>query len=356
MSGPWTVVSTTGNKAKLKNTVDGKEYQIEGHILCPPGSHDLEVPAFDNKAFEKDDEEPLSIGQICQAPEDQGQAVLRRRGQKFILRKGEHVAYTTTSRKICLIGRVIAIHEADQTVVVQRYHPEAGGLRVHWKPLFRKQSNVPEAPVKEDFDGTEPVKDTLTVKQLVTKADLNADGVLGAAAARRLDRSNYRLAEEVQTDPVLTMRENPPCHNLRGESIAAAYEELVRLVESTDLVRGDSGAGEPPPACLATQDSILKFSSTEMIQKSAQLGHCDYLEIFEGHGAFGSQLRKSGVTVGVGIDRKIASYGKSWELADPRDQERLAYLIVFCLRPLATHWGTPCKNVPNWKSRRRPSD
>ena len=49
---------------------------------------------------------------------------------------------------------------------------------------------------EESFSHSDrPSLDVVTIKRLITKLDINADGVLDAAGARRLDKGGYRLSE-----------------------------------------------------------------------------------------------------------------------------------------------------------------
>ena len=86
------------------------------------------------------------------------------------------------------------------------------------------------AAKEETFSETaEACVETVLAKQVVTKLELDQGGVLGAAAARRLDKSRYRLSEEGATvsvqEPVSFLKES-----------AARLEEFIQLVHDAPRV------------------------------------------------------------------------------------------------------------------------
>ena len=44
-------------------------------------------------------------------------------------------------------------------------------------------------------EGSRPSIETVSVKEVITKVDLNRDGVLAASSARKLDKAGYLLQE-----------------------------------------------------------------------------------------------------------------------------------------------------------------
>ena len=44
-------------------------------------------------------------------------------------------------------------------------------------------------------EGSRPALETVSVKEVITKVDLNKDGVLAASSARKLDKAGYSLQE-----------------------------------------------------------------------------------------------------------------------------------------------------------------
>jgi hypothetical protein len=231
LSGPWVVVELKGNKALLRSSEAGPEKprdvwaHLEDCIVCPPDTTEVEAIPIE---FEADDGEAKSVGQILQLPDkDKHEAfTLQRRGKAYVLRVGEHVAYSLGYRKQCHVGRVLKVIHSDNSVVVHRFRPVVGGFRVSWRPVYWTSER------EETFEqNADPCTETVTAKQLVTKLDLDKGGVIGAAAARRLDRSQYRLSEEGAA--VRGLQEVSPT-----EDAALRLEEFVRLVQTAPVVSG----------------------------------------------------------------------------------------------------------------------
>ena len=75
-------------------------------------------------------------------------------------------------------------------MTLRKYGARTGGLRVRWAPVYLTREG------EESFEHSDrPSLDVVTIKRLITKLDINADGVLDAAGARRLDKGGYRLSE-----------------------------------------------------------------------------------------------------------------------------------------------------------------
>jgi hypothetical protein len=52
-----------------------------------------------------------------------------------------------------------------------------------------------------------------------------------------------------------------------------------------------------------------------------------------------------GLVTGLGLDRDLVSYGRAWNLEKEEDQNLVAKMICWALRPKAVHCGTPCTHM-----------
>ena len=93
-------------------------------------------------------------------------------------------------KKKCKIGLVWQVHQPDQEITVQKHLPVSDGrLRVKWQPVFWQDG------MEVLGSGEKPSLERIHIRKVVTLVQLH-NGVLGHAAARRLDKSDYRLDEE----------------------------------------------------------------------------------------------------------------------------------------------------------------
>ena len=72
--------------------------------------------------------------------------------------------------------------EARARIGVHRYVPDASGLRVKWRLGF-----MDEEGKLTSGNGARPCVESVTVKEIISKVDINKDGVLAAASARKLE-------------------------------------------------------------------------------------------------------------------------------------------------------------------------
>ena len=108
-----------------------------------------------------------------------------------MLRLGDRVAYQGArgGPKVCRLGKVTQIDQARAQIGVHRYLPEAGGEdQVVLAYLDESGSLTPH-------DSTRPAHESISVKDVICKVDVNRDGVLAAASARKLDKGGYSLQE-----------------------------------------------------------------------------------------------------------------------------------------------------------------
>ena len=233
-----------------------------------------------------------------------------------MIRLGDMMAYQSGERdaKVCKVGRTVAVAAGEGTVTLHKYGARTGGLRVRWAPVYLTREG------EESFSHSDrPSLDVVTIKRLITKLDINADGVLDAAGARRLDKGGYRLSEST----LLT-------HD-RGEVAGSALraDSVLKTVE-------DGRWGLLAKMGLAPDDG------EKGLQRWLSSGdRVDFLEIFSGVARLSAAARGLNLSVAPSVDRKRISYGQRWDLSDRSCQARLAYLFK-CLNPRSSHWGTPC--------------
>ena len=82
-----------------------------------------------------------------------------------------------------------AVSGAEATVIVHRYRPVTDfHLRLYWKPVYV------EGGIEAHGSGSNPSTETVPVKRVLFPVQLH-DGVLGHAAARRLDHAGFRYEQ-----------------------------------------------------------------------------------------------------------------------------------------------------------------
>ena len=181
LTGPWRVVDVRGHRLTLEPAPDPSGGTLSADcILVPP---DAEGPRAEHPVvFEDEDEqhpERPSLGQQVAGEAKQLEFTLTRRGRHFVLRLGDRVAYRGAhgGPKVCRLGKVTQVDQARAQIGVHRYLPEdeTGSLTSH--------------------EGTRPAHESISVKDVVCKVDVNRDGVLAAASARKLDKGGYSLQE-----------------------------------------------------------------------------------------------------------------------------------------------------------------
>ena len=94
--------------------------------------------------------------------------------------------------KVCRLGKVTQVDQARAQIGVHRYLPEAGGVRIKWVLAYLDESGS-----LTTHEGTRPAHESISVKDVICKVDVNRDGVLAAASARKLDKGGYSLQEQV---------------------------------------------------------------------------------------------------------------------------------------------------------------
>ena len=326
LTGPWQVISLEGNRLVLRlvaPTPSSSATQREVHahaedvVLLPKTQEfdmDPEGPPEPVRFEESTEDGPRSLTDMRSKP--QSEFTVSRRGRPYVIRLGDMMAYQSGERdaKVCKVGRTVAVAAGEGTVTLHKYGARTGGLRVRWAPVYLTREG------EESFSHSDrPSLDVVTIKRLITKLDINADGVLDAAGARRLDKGGYGLSEST----LLT-------HD-RGEVAGSALraDSVLKTVE-------DGRWGLLAKMGLALDDG------ERGLQRWLSSGdRVDFLEIFSGVARLSAAARGLNLSVAPSVDRKRISYGQRWDLSDRSCQARLAYLFK-CLNPRSAHWGTPC--------------
>ena len=107
--------------------------------------------------------------------------------------------------KSCRLGRVTQVDQARAQVGVHRYLPEVSGVRIKWALAYLKEDGS-----MTSSEGSRPSIETVSVKEVITKVDLNRDGVLAASSAVSLIK------------PGIACRSGPPWL-LRGRASAEVW-------------------------------------------------------------------------------------------------------------------------------------
>ena len=231
------------------------EAHAEDCILVPPDAEAAlprEPIVFDDEDAEGGEVSRPSLGQQVAGEAKQVEFTLTRRGRDFILRLGERVAYhgARGGPKSCRLGRVTQVDQARAQVGVHRYLPEVSGVRI-----------------KSASEGSRPALETVSVKEVITKVDLNKDGVLAASSARKLDKAGYSLQERTAVVA--------PAEGVRGGfDLADAFSKILVAEErpqapaSAELLSVKKWAGAHlPKECL----DVLEVSWGEPVLSRAAL-------------------------------------------------------------------------------------
>ena len=209
----------SGDSEERPRTIPQFGRSSEDCVLVPADVEDTRDNSREELFFDEGSpEDPPSLGQRLRGEGEQREFVLQRRGRQFVLRIGDVVAYTK-GQKICHFGRVTQVSVEEATVGVHKYRPILGSLRVKWVLAYLNEEGT------VDDNGTQPVIDQVKLKEVVTKADINRDGVLAASTSRKLDKAGYKLLEERAS--FLDFREEPPSAASVDMLLAALWEGSV---------------------------------------------------------------------------------------------------------------------------------
>jgi len=338
LSDPCVVENASGNKLSLRRA-DGvllRDVHVEDVVLLPRNTQMLESrepiemspAAAVGAVAAADTEARRSIGEMLEAAMLPEQPVSKpmKLGKLDKLTVGMHIAYTLDRKaKVCLVGKIKTVTKTEACVVVHKHKAVSDGrLRLTWKPLFT-------APVEqggaESLEEGAPVLDRVGVKDILSDVELH-DGVMSHAAARKLDRAGWRF-EQIH-EYVLAAR---------PEGAGKIMEEFVQKMRCVFSVE------ERPEDTLRRGSVNVHFTTRKAFQQWYHKVRVGFLEIYCGYGELTSRVREAGMTAGDGIDSRVISYGQTWPLEEERLRAQLAWLVVYGLRPHATHTGTPCTHM-----------
>ena len=352
-----------------------KTCHIDDILLLPDNVLDLEHRSRKKPIeFEKDQDITVrkSIGELFEEePEEIPEGITKRGGKALErVRPGMTIAYRSEPKSMRIrIGMVQHVVVANARFTVQRYRPlHDGRMRIKWIPVFI----VEGAEVLGA--GGQPCTEAVPVTEFVMVVPLKS-GVLGAAAARYLDGKGFLLDEgeaqiaEDLDDPRVVEQEAvedqrqerfpeedefPPFDVPEPVAVVSSFSlqrrfdanqkaatMLEELVMNARVVLVAPGIDGP----MVNGSRPVMFDDHAVLQKYLGLGYVDFLEIYCGYGMLTLMISEAGVRAGEGIDNKTLAYGQVWQLDEPETKKEFAWLMVFGLKPRATHTGTPCTNM-----------
>ena len=214
---------------------------------------------------------------------------LTRRGRDFILRLGERVAYRGArgGPKSCRLGRVTQVDQARAQVGVHRYLPEVSGVRIKWALAYLKEDGS-----MTTSEGSRPSIETVSVKEVITKVDLNRDGVLAASSARKLDKAGYLLQE-------------------RTAFGCSERERLRRLGPRGCSLSRPCVGGRAFSPCLRRAAFGKNVGETHLPKECL-----DILEVSWGEPVLSRAARLKGYSVGPAIVHGGKAYSVQWDLIE----------------------------------------
>ena len=151
---------------------------------------------------------------------------------------------------------------------------------------------------KVSAEGTRPVLEPVKVVDIISKVDLNRDGVLAAASSRKLDKGGYHLQ-----DPVAIIHDQ--CFPERFLKNPSVLEFLDKELEEVRKVRVLS---------LPSPWTSSEGRALDAWLLANKVGRVDFLEIFSGSGHLSAEMRRLGLSVAPGIDKEYVTYGRRWNL------------------------------------------
>ena len=187
--------------------------------------------------------------------------------------------------KSCRLGRVTQVDQARAQVGVHRYLPEVSGVRIKWVLAYLKEDGS-----MTSSEGSRPAIETVSVKEVITKVDLNRDGVLAASSARKLDKAGYLLQERT----ALVAPRESACGGL---DLAAALSHVLVSEE---------GPSSPSSVELL---SVKKWVETHLPKECL-----DILEVSWGEPVLSKAARLKGYSVGPAIVHGGNAYAVQWDL------------------------------------------
>ena len=159
-------------------------------------------------------------------------------------------------------------------------------MRIKWVLAYLDESGS-----LTSHEGTRPAHESISVKDVICKVDVNRDGVLAAASARKLDKGGYSLQE---------------------------HAAVALCSQDPGLLDVDKALAE----LLCEGGSVLAASSKshEMVQVEAWIakffrgGVADVLEVSSGTPVVSEAARLRGYRVPPCFTHLALSYGIAWDL------------------------------------------
>ena len=165
-------------------------------------------------------------------------------------------------------------------------------MRIKWEPVYH------EGGTEVIGSGANASTENVEVSKIIDLVQLH-DGVLGAAAARRLDKKNYSW----QDDVLDTTIEAGGIAVIESSAHTDAVQNLIEHPLFKPSVPQSGGLTiDPHEASLLEERPV------------------DFLEIFKGFGELTARVHEAGLRVGEGIDRNNVTYGRTWHLDRIEDQ------------------------------------
>ena len=243
---------------------------------------------------------------------------LTRRGRDFVLRLGDRIAYRGVGGgpKVCRLGRVTQVDAARAQVGVHRYLPEASGVRVKWRLAY-----IAEDGALTLSEGTRPAHEAVTVREIISKVDLNRDGVLAAASARKLDKGAYSLQDRTL------------------ERASRARTGVLSIREAlADLLVAE-------PRVLQPRASPESGAVESWFRQYFLGGVADVLEVAWGYAVVSDAARRHGYRVVPAFVQGKQAYGITWNLAAEGHLEAISGAVLRA-EPKVLVIGLEGKNVP----------
>ena len=325
LHGPWKIVEIKGNRLLLEPvppvvgpTPSFSRRQQEAHaedcVLIPAGAD--EIAPREPIVFEDAQEgQAPSLGQQVVGDVQQVEFTVQRRGRSYVLRLGEKIAYRKAgTAKECYLGKVTQADVALAQVGVHKFLPEVGGVRVKWRLGFLDEKG------QLGYEGARPALEPVKVKEIITKVDINKDGVLAASSSRKLDKGGYSLSTgEVRRVGAVSV----PGTSIVSDQVLALLEEAGPPLSSLPPI-WSSGEGQKVQEWLTAHPvSVVHFWDV--------LGGVDGLT---------DAMRNLGHVAVPPLGQGCAGCGRSWDLTTAVDQE-LFWALYEELQPLAVHMQLP---------------
>ena len=211
---------------------------------------------------------------------------------------------------VCSLGKVTQVDEARAQIGVHRCVPDATGLRITWRLGF-----MDEEGRLTSGEGARSCVESVTVKVIISKVDINKDGVLAAASARKLDKGGYVLQERARVE--------------RDSAVG------VLDVESSckALLILENG---PQDSVLASARGTQKGTRIlEWLASHPVDDYGDFIEVSWGPAAVHGAARDSDIAAAPAVVHLDVSYGVLWDLSVPED--------IGAVEQLLQHLGSSCE-------------